>query len=183
VGGLAIYRDDVTAGPPIEENFWQAPDPTKYWGDLGETLESLNPVPETGLSDYVESTAGCLDRYVYAILKHPSLEPFRDMIPRLRAFMKIIQAPVNAKELNRITYDLAHKDLHFGNVMCDPDHPGWPITAILDCQFSGVVPAPRLNPPRAFLWNTKTSPEDKVEQSRMAKFLGLSVKREVSGRC
>jgi aminoglycoside phosphotransferase (APT) family kinase protein len=167
VGGLAIHGAEVAAGPPIEENFWQAPDLDRYWAELGETLKSLNPIPEAGFSNYVDFTVGCLDRYIHAIQKHPSLEPFRDMIPRVRAFMKTIQDPENAEELNRVTYVLAHKDLHFGNVMCDPDHPDCPITAILDWEFSGVVPAPRWNPPRAFLWNTKTSPEDKVEQSRM----------------
>jgi aminoglycoside phosphotransferase (APT) family kinase protein len=167
VGGLAIHGTEVAAGPPIEENFWQVPDLDRYWGGLGETLESLNPIREVGFSNNVEFIVGSLDRYIHAIQKHPSLNPFRDMIPRLQAFMNIIQAPTNAKELNRVTYVLAHKDLHFGNVMCDPDHPDCPITAILDWEFSGVVPAPRWNPPRAFLWNTKTSPEDKAEQSRM----------------
>lgn len=51
--------------------------------------------------------------------------------------------------------------------MCDPRSPSCPITAILDWEFSGVVPAPRCNPPRDFLWNTKSSPDDKAEQSRM----------------
>lgn len=62
---------------------------------------------------------------------------------------------------------LAHKVLQFGNTMCNLDHPDCPIIAILDWEFSGVVPAPRWNPPRAFLWNTKISIEKKAEQSRM----------------
>ncbi|KAJ5380619.1 uncharacterized protein N7496_003047 [Penicillium cataractarum] len=167
VGGLALRGDDITAGPPIDENYWQALDLERYWEDLGETLESINSIPQSGFSNYVEFTVGCLERYIHAIQKHPSLEAFRDIVPRMRSFITTIQTPAYAEELNNVAYVLAHKDLHFGNVMCDPDHPDCPITAILDWEFSGVVPAPRWNPPRAFLWNTRTSPEDKVEQSRM----------------
>lgn len=143
VGGLAIHGGEVAVGPPIEENFWQAPDLDRYWEGLGETLESLNPIPEAGFSSYVELTVGCLDRYIYATQKHPSLERFRDMLLGLRVFVKIIQAPANSEDQNCVKHVLAHQDLHFANVMCDPDHPNCPIIAILDWGFSGVVPAPR----------------------------------------
>jgi hypothetical protein len=65
--------------------------------------------------------------------------------------------------------------------MYDPDHPDYPITAILDWECSSVVPAPRWNPPRAFLWNMKWSPEDKDEQTRVEKVFE-SICREKGGR-
>lgn len=171
VGGLTLtLTGQVARGPPIDENFWQTPNLEKYWsasaGVKGEeTLESLNPVPAEGFPSYVAYTIGFLERYIHAIEAHPSLQPYRDLVPRIRVFMAQLQE--NQAELNRVAYVLAHKDLHFANVMCDPDQPGCPITAVLDWEFSGVVPAPRWNPPRAFLWNMKWAPEDKAEQTRM----------------
>ncbi|KAK9237688.1 hypothetical protein V1525DRAFT_147344 [Lipomyces kononenkoae] len=174
VGGLTLTSTGAVArGPPIDENFWQLPDLEKYWSALAgveggeETLESLNPIPAEGFPSYVAYIVGCLERHIHAIETHPSLQPYRDLIPRIREFVAQLQEPQNITELNRVAYVLAHKDLHFANIMCDPEEPGCPITAVLDWEFSGVVPAPRWNPPRAFLWNMKWTPEDKVEQTRM----------------
>ncbi|RDW68770.1 phosphotransferase family protein [Aspergillus mulundensis] len=171
VGGLKLSEGKVTRGPPIDENFWQMPDLQKYWFEselpTKETLETLNPISPDGFSRYVDYTIGCLERYIHAIEVHPSLETYRDMIPRIRAFITQLQKEENTSDLNHVTYVLAHKDLHFANIMCAPSQPGCPITAVLDWEFSGVVPAPRWNPPRAFLWNMKWAPEDKAEQSRM----------------
>ena len=182
VGGLNLINGEICPGPPIEENFWQLSDLEKYWTTSKETLASLNPISPEGFASYVAWSVGCLDRYIYAIEKHPSLEPYRDMVPRIRAFAAAIQKPENVKELNQVTYVLAHKDLHFGNIMCDPDLPGCPITAVLDWEFSSVVPAPRWNPPRAFLWNTKWTPEDKAEQTRMEKLFESICREKGAGK-
>ncbi|KAJ5159629.1 uncharacterized protein N7482_006633 [Penicillium canariense] len=173
VGGLTLTpTGEITSGPPIDENFWQTPDLDKYWSASAgvtstETLDSLNPIPAEGFSSYTAYTNGCLERYVHAIEIHPSLEPYRDLIPRIREFMAQLRRPENQTELNRVAYIMAHKDMRFANIMCDPDQPGCPITAVLDWEFSGVVPGPRWNPPRAFLWNMKWDPDDKAEQTRM----------------
>ncbi|RAO71650.1 uncharacterized protein BHQ10_007662 [Talaromyces amestolkiae] len=170
VGGLIPGDDGESArGPPIDEWFWQVPDLEKHWSSLGlhETLETINPIPAEGFDSYVAYNVGCLKRYIHVIEVHPSLDSYRDMIPRLRSLVAKLQKPELIEQLNRVTYIFAHKDLHFANIMCDPDEPGCPITAILDWEFSGVVPAPRWNPPRAFLWNYKNSPADKAEHTRM----------------
>ncbi|CAI7638496.1 unnamed protein product [Penicillium glandicola] len=173
VGGLTLTpTGEIALGPPIDENFWQTPDLDKYWSASAgvkstETLESLNPISAEGFSSYTAYTNGCLERYLHAIEVHPSLEPYRDLIPQIREFMAQLRRQDNQKELNRVAYIMAHKDLHFANIMCDPDQQGCPITAVLDWEFSGVVPGPRWNPPRAFLWNMKWDPYDKAEQSRM----------------
>ncbi|CAI7642827.1 unnamed protein product [Penicillium manginii] len=148
------------------------PDLDKYWSASAEvksteTLESLNPIPAEGFPSYSAYTNSCLERYIHVIEVHPSLEPYRDLIPRIREFMAQLRRPDNQAELNRVAYIMAHKDMQFANIMCDPDQPGCPITAVLDWEFSGVVPGPRWNPPRAFLWNIKWDPDDKAEQTRM----------------
>ncbi|OQE35184.1 hypothetical protein PENCOP_c014G04905 [Penicillium coprophilum] len=179
VGGLTLSDGEVTQGPPIDENFWEVPDLEKYWAG-SESLELLNPIPSQGFDSFVAFTVTCLDRYIYAIEKHPSLESYRDMIPRIQAFASAIQE--HAEELNQVVYVLAHRDLHFANIMCDPDQPDSPITAVLDWEFSSVVPAPRWNPPRAFLWNMKSTPEDKEEQTRMEKLFESVVREKGAGK-
>jgi aminoglycoside phosphotransferase (APT) family kinase protein len=85
------------------------------------------------------------------------------MISRIRFFIATIQTLTYAEELDKAAYVLAHTELHFSNVMCDRAHPDFPITAMLDWEFSGVAPAPRWDPPRALLWNIKIYPKGKAE--------------------
>lgn len=170
VGGIFPHDNGESArGPPVDEWFWLVPDLEKYWSSLGlhETLETINPIPAEGFDSYVAYNVGCLERYIHAIEAHPALEPHRDLVTRLQSLIITLQQPEFMDQLNRVTYVLAHQDLHFANIMCDPNEPGCPITTILDWEFSGVVPAPRWNPPRAFLWNYKNSPADKAEHTRM----------------
>lgn len=184
VGGLVIKDGVLVGGPAIDETFWQVPDLKKYWAE-NETLESLNPL--NGPSDsYTSYNAACLDRYVYAIERHPSLEEYRDLVPRIKAFIQVITSPKHISELklNEVRYILAHKDLHFTNIMCDP--PSDPqgrcsITSVLDREFSGVVPASRWNPPRAFLWNMESTPEAKEEQTRMEELFEEICKEKGAG--
>ncbi|PYI01998.1 hypothetical protein BO78DRAFT_326098 [Aspergillus sclerotiicarbonarius CBS 121057] len=166
VGGLTIRDGEIASGPPIEETYWQAPDITTYWEDK-ETLESLNPFKSDGYASYTAYNVACLERYIHAMEVHPSLAAHRDRIPRLRQLIAALESPEHKEELNRVSYVLAHKDLHFANIMCDPTDPECPITAVLDWEFSSVVPAPRWNPVRAFAWNYRYAPEDKAERNHL----------------
>ncbi|OQE27125.1 hypothetical protein PENFLA_c006G06119 [Penicillium flavigenum] len=73
VGGLTLANGKITPGPPIDENFWQVPDLEKYWAG-SESMEMLNPIPLQGFPSFVAFIVACLDRCIYAIEKHPSLE-------------------------------------------------------------------------------------------------------------
>jgi hypothetical protein len=162
VGGLVLQDEVVVNGPVIEETLWQIPDIQKYWSSE-ETLSTLNPI-EGPFPNYTAYSSAFLEKYIYAISKHPTLEPFRDMIPRLQAFIQVIDSPERMAKLNDVVYVLAHKDLHFANIMCSTQGN---ITGILDWEFSSVVPAPRWNPPRAFLWNGQHTPESREEHTKM----------------
>jgi len=154
VGGLVLDDEDekVRPGPPIEETFWDQADIDKLW-PVGETIESLNPLSQGAFSGYREYIAGSMERYIYAINKHETLAGYRDMVPRLEGFVRGIRASENA-ELDDIAYVVAHKDLHFANIMCELGENGDDIviTSVLDWEFSGIVPACRWNPVRAFLY-------------------------------
>lgn len=165
VGGLKMEDGAITPGPPIEETFWQVPDIEKYWP--GASVESLNPLLGGPFDGYTSYSTAALRCYIHAIETHPSLERFRTMVPQLSRFVVAINSEQYKSKLDNAKYILAHKDLHFGNIMCDPADPNLPITAVLDWEFSGVVPATRWNPVRAFLWNGKRDTQSKEEHTKM----------------
>lgn len=164
VKGLVLQNGTISPGPALEETFWQLPDIEKYWS--GETIESLNPLGDS-FDSYVSYATAALACYIHAIETHPSLDRFRPMLPKIRQFVLAINSGQHKHKLNDVKYVLAHKDLHFANIMCDPASPDMKITAILDWEFSGIVPATRWNPCRAFLWNAKRDAQSKEEHTRM----------------
>ncbi|CAN9387827.1 unnamed protein product [Alternaria alternata] len=147
IGGLRINEAGaVVVDRTVDETFWQAPEVKKLW-PAGESVESLNIGGP--YSTYVDLVSAQIKTYIHLINIHESLTFMRDAIPRLEAFVKAL--PEHAEQLNDVKLRLAHKDLHFANILYDPD--SGKITAILDWEFSGVVPFPLWNPRRSFLWN------------------------------
>ncbi|KAF5618882.1 hypothetical protein F25303_12932 [Fusarium sp. NRRL 25303] len=98
---------------------------------------------------YVDYIIAHAKKYIRLIQTHEKLEFMRDIIPRLEAFVAAL--PKHANELNNVKLRLAHKDLHFANMIFDP--VSGRITGILDWEFAGVVPYPQWNPRSSFLWN------------------------------
>lgn len=160
VSGLQFGHDgNVVPGPIVEETFWQQPDVVKYWPE-SESVQSLNITgPYECYTDYI---AAMVRVYQHAIRLHPSLADMRDMLPRLDLFVDILS---EFPELNKTRYFLAHKDLHFANIMCD--EASGLITGILDWEFSSIVPATRWNPVGAFLWNGQYSEGAMAERDRL----------------
>ena len=56
----------------------------------------------------------------------------RDVLPRIEAFLDALAQ--NAEMLNDVQLRLAHKDLHFGNILYDSDSSK--ITAAIDWELS-----------------------------------------------
>ena len=161
IGGLVINENgEIVVGQVLDETFWQVTDIEKLWPE-NETVASLNiegPYPT-----YVALTTAQIKKYIHLIQTHEKLEFMRDIIPRLEEFL--IALPQHSLELNNVKLRLAHKDLHFGNILYDIETGK--ITAILDWEFSGIVPFPRWNPVKAFLWNAKDGEESRKEKYRL----------------
>ena len=161
IGGLRINAAGaVELGPVLEETFWQLPDIVKYWPP-GETIETLNI--RGPFDTYVEYISAHIQKYIYMITVHEKLVFMREHVPRLEAFLQVLER--NAKELNCVKLRLAHKDLHFANILYDKE--SGKITSILDWEFSSVVPFTRWNPSRAFLWNGQDDENSLPEKRRL----------------
>lgn len=160
VGGLAFAPSShaVVPGRVLEETFWQAPDAARYF--QSESVDTLNI--QGPYDSYTEYIAALIRTYQHIIGLHPSLEPMRDLQPRLFAW---VNALGRHPELNDTRYVLAHKDLHMANTMYD--EATGRITAILDWEFSGIVPIQRWDPSRAFLWNGQRNARAVEEQKRL----------------
>ncbi|KAG9684549.1 hypothetical protein KCU95_g12899, partial [Aureobasidium melanogenum] len=163
IGGLSTdNKGHIIPGPVLEETFWFGPDILALW-PAHETFESLNI--SGPFKSYVAYISAHLLKYKHAIETHPSLEFMRDFLPQLDRFLARISAEPMQSKLNDISLRLAHKDLHFANILVDPVTAH--ITAIIDWEFAGVVPFTRWNPSRAFLWNAQENDTSLAEKTAL----------------
>jgi len=173
VGGLTLDDADIEGasirpGPVLDETFWQPPDIKTFWDPVvpGETFASLNVGGPFG--SYTAYAAAQLSKYAHAISKHPNLEFVRDLLPRVKRLVLVLQ---DASESLTATIDssqkyvLAHRDLHLGNVMYNLESRL--VTGVLDWEFASVVPERMWNPVRCFLWNARETPDSKSEQQKL----------------
>lgn len=163
IGGLSLEKNGaIVPGPVLEETFWFEPDIAALW-PAGETYSSLNIIgPFDSYLDYISAH---LLKYKHAIDVHSSLKYMHDVFPQLERFLEIIAEEPMKSKLNNIPLRLAHKDLHFANILIDPSTAR--ITSIIDWEFAGVVPFTRWNPSRAFLWNAQDSPTSRDEKTAL----------------
>ncbi|EWZ95800.1 hypothetical protein FOWG_03344 [Fusarium oxysporum f. sp. lycopersici MN25] len=126
IGGLTLDdHGEVQLGPMVDETFCQVPDIEALWPER-ETVATLNiGGPYETYVDYITAHAA---KYIQLIQTHEKLAFMREIVPRLEAFVAAL--PKHANELNNVKLRLAHKDLHFANMMFD-SLPG-KITGILD---------------------------------------------------
>ncbi|KAG9661827.1 hypothetical protein KCU64_g2331, partial [Aureobasidium melanogenum] len=163
IGGLSLdTKGNIIPEPLLEETFWFEPDILALWPP-GETFESLNI--SGPYNSYTEYISAHLLKYKHAIEVHPSLGFMRDILAQLDRFLTVISAKPMQSKLNNIPLRLAHKDLHFANILVDriTTH----ITGIVDWGFAGVVPFTRWNPSRAFLWNAQDNDTSMAEKTAL----------------
>ncbi|KHO01311.1 Aminoglycoside phosphotransferase [Metarhizium album ARSEF 1941] len=156
VGGLQLVGDEVLPGPLLEDAFWFRPGMEAEFGS-DESVQTPGPVgPYSSHADFVRGYIGVV---AHAVAAHDALAWARHLLPRLAGLV----AALPRLELDTALV-LAHKDLHFGNVMASPDGR---VTAILDWEFAAVVPVVRWDPVCAFLWNCEYTQEGHDEKYRM----------------
>lgn len=163
IGGLVMHSDDesIVPGPYLDEHFWFTPDIKKYFTGDDETLETLNPGgPFTSYTDF---TIALMEKYIHVAEIQRDLEFMREHIPRLRAFCRIL--PDFAAQLDDTKIRLAHRDLHFANMLYDQSTGQ--ITGVLDWEFASAVPFQIWDPVRAFLFNTQPGDEAYKEKYRL----------------
>ncbi|KAM5347164.1 hypothetical protein ACJ41O_010169 [Fusarium nematophilum] len=168
IGGLVLdEQGEAKLGPVLDETFWQVPDVEGLWPE-GETVATLNiggPYPT-----YVDYISAQVLKNIRLIQTHDKLAFMRVVVPRLESFVAALHT--HADELNKVKLRLAHKDLHFANMVFDVSSGR--IMGILDWEFSGVVPFTKWNPRRSFLWNGFDNPTSSNEKQRL---LGLFTQR------
>ena len=158
IGGLHINaQGEIVLAPLVDETFWQVPD-LKLWPET-ETVDSLNIAGP--YRNYVDYVCAQIRHYIRLISIHDKLAFMRADIPLLEAFVATL--PRHAAELNNTKLRLAHKDLHYANMLYDTTSSR--ITAVLDWEFSGIVPFQQWNPRRAFLWTGKAGEEGAREKA------------------
>ncbi len=134
IGGLNINDEGkIVIGQVLEESFWQVPDIEKLWpeGEKVATLSIGGPDPT-----YIEDIFAQIQKYIHLIHIHEELAFMRDTILRLEAFLTAL--PKHSDELKDVKLRLAHKDLHFANMLYHI--LSGRITAILGWEFSSFVP-------------------------------------------
>lgn len=121
-GGFQFHEtgDPIVPGPLVDETFWQAPTVAIYW-PAGESVSTLNI---SGPYDsYTALCAAEVKCVIYAIGRHDSLAWIRDLVPRLQAFVNMLsndREKIRDMKLNDAKIVLAHRGLHFDNIMFQP---------------------------------------------------------------
>lgn len=146
----------IVPGPLINENQWTIPEIRAHWPPQ-TTFELLNPTSSTGYPSLTSYLTAKLTCYIKAIPIHPALTSLPYLTERninlLKQFLDVINQPQHADRINDTRYILAHRDLHFGQLLVDPT--SFDITAVLDWEFAGVVPVPLWR--GSFLWRGFTN--------------------------
>lgn len=149
--GSLLYSEDhfSPSGFILDERFWEQRDIDKFWPpEQSETTETLNPLGP--YRSYVEYSAARLEKYVYAIRRHPSLEFMRKRIGTIEWFIAALRR--NTDLLNKgARMCLAHRDFHMGNIMYDTTAKK--ISGVLDWEFSIALPLQQGDLSRAFLYD------------------------------
>jgi hypothetical protein len=172
VHGLMLQSDKLKPGPFIDERIWFTPDIEKFWGPT-DTIMTVNSI---GMFDsYAHLAETTLEKQIQAIQKHSSLDFMVDLVPRLDNLQSLVMKSLK-DELNDTKYVFTHRDLHFGNIMFDPNTCR--ITSILDWEFSAVIPAFMWNQGNPFLWNMRRDAKSKEDQTKLLELFHKEVQEK-----
>jgi len=163
IGGFSLSAErDVVPAPMLDENFWFTADIAKYFES--ESFDTLNyHGPFNSYADYV---CAAINSYLYVASLHIGLKSqLHTFYPRISAFLHLLSVSEYASTCNKTVIRLAHKDLHFANILYRQDTGQ--ISAIIDWEFAGTIPFPQWDPVRAFLWNAQPGTQSIQEKYRL----------------
>ncbi|RDW65277.1 hypothetical protein BP5796_09969 [Coleophoma crateriformis] len=177
IGGLRFSpesekRKEIIPGPVLDEHFWFIHDIQKYFPS--ETFDSVNY--HGPFDTYTEYATSAIKSYLHVTELHSALKDhLTPFLPRLSAFLDLLAE--HASVVNQTEIRLAHKDLHFANVLYIPETGK--ISAIIDWEFAGTVPSPQWDPVRAFLWNAQPGQDSFEEKYRLrSRFVELCQEKD-----
>jgi hypothetical protein len=155
-----LHTATITSGPVLEETMWGVPDVKRYfhaspWNLSEESVSSLNPSSPSGYRDYPAYVAAFLRTYSHVIRIHPRVSFLTHVLPALDKAIAKLEATDEHVEpwVTRLRTEdtlkgyLWHRDIHFGNILVDPENGEW--KAVLDWEFAGVgvcLPSFRFSP-------------------------------------
>jgi hypothetical protein len=147
--GEELHTATISSGPVLEETMWGVPDIKRYfhaspWNLSEENISTLNPSSPSGYRDYPAYVAAFLRSYSHVIRIHPRAAFLTHLLPALdKAIAKLEASDEHAEPwVTRLRREdtlkgyLWHRDIHFGNILVDPDNGEW--KAVLDWEFAGV---------------------------------------------
>lgn len=142
----------IGPGPVIDEVQWSEPDIATYF-PAGTLPTDINPSSANGYASFTDLITAYMRCYLHAIRIHTGLSSLsylqRENIMLLEQFVDIINHSPLSEKINDVPYILAHRDLHFGQLLIDPQTCR--ITAVLDWEFAQIAPFPLWK--RGFLWH------------------------------
>lgn len=165
IGGLKLSTEsgkerEIIPGPVLDEHFWFIHDIEEYFPS--ENFDSVNY--HGPFNTYTEYATSAIKSYLHIAELHSALKVYlTPFLTRISAFLDLL--PEYSSDLNKAEIRLAHKDLHFANVLYIPETGQ--ISAIIDWEFAGTVPFPQWDPVRAFLWNARPGQDSVEEKNRL----------------
>jgi hypothetical protein len=150
----SVFEADVRSaiikpGPVLEETMWSVPDVQRYfhaapYSLTEESVQTLNPSAAHGYADYPAYVAAFLSAYIHVIRVHPNAGFLKHILPALDKVVAKLETPGTSaepwiqqlREKKELKGHFWHRDVHFGNILVDPESGEW--KAVLDWEFAGL---------------------------------------------
>jgi hypothetical protein len=139
----------IESGPVLEETMWSVPDVQRYfhaepYNLTEESFQTLNPSAPHGYADYPAYVAAFLSAYTHVIRVYPNAAFLTHILPGLDKVVAKLEAPGDSaepwiqqlREKKELKGHFWHRDVHFGNILVDPESGEW--KAVLDWEFAGL---------------------------------------------
>jgi hypothetical protein len=162
IGSLCFNKNnEIIVGPIVEITTYDLNHIKKYWKEYPkETFNTLNI--RGPFNTYTDYTISRIKRDIYIIKTHKNCYTLKNnILPKLEKFLLKLYKHVFSENIDSIPLYLAHKDLHFGNIMWNNSK----IVGILDWEFSSIISEDQWDPGNT-LWTCDDSDYSNTENIR-----------------